>query len=141
MTDRYSKYEGHTPGPWKMRRRDGAPSGDSDNLGWDWDWDHPEANIPPEPMRGLFSKASDAALVTDAPALLAENKRLRETLEMVRAAPTLLAENRRLREVLTIIEIQADDLHSVALEVGRQGEAHNWKQIADMARDAQKEQP
>ena len=55
----------HTPGPWSLRRRDGVPHGDSDNLGWDWDG--PEENIPPEPMRGLVSKEADARLIAAAP--------------------------------------------------------------------------
>lgn len=56
----------HTPGPWKMTRRDGSLHGDSDNLGWDWDME----NAPPEPMRGMFSKEADAMLVCAAPDLL-----------------------------------------------------------------------
>jgi len=58
MTDRYAKYEGHTPGPWNMENA--------------------------EILFGLIDHLEARAnrnLVLDAPALLAENKRLREVLE------------------------------------------------------------
>lgn len=68
----------HTPGPWTLRRRDGVPHGDSDNLGWDWHG--PEENIPPEPMRGLVSKEADARLIAAAPDMFEALKVAREAI-------------------------------------------------------------
>lgn len=59
----------HTPGPWKMRKRDGG-NGDGWHLGWDFDWDHPEENTPPTPERGVVVREADAHLIAAAPELL-----------------------------------------------------------------------
>jgi|GEM_PF-2784848 len=73
---------------WRLQRRDGAPSGDSFNLGWDWVDDE---KCPPEPMRGIFALESDAMFVQSAKAdVLALTAALRQAWE----------ENERLREAL-----------------------------------------
>lgn len=68
-----------TPGPWRFRHRcvgnEGDPSpGHDEQIGLGWDWSDDNANIPPEPMRGVFALGADAALVMAArnelPALL-----------------------------------------------------------------------
>lgn len=97
MSDRYAKYEGHTPGPWTKSERD--PFGDYAVQG-------PEgglaiAAVCNGSMRMMGGRErehdANAALVTDAPTLLAENKRMLEALEFIA----------RSAEAGTIFHIQA----------------------------------
>lgn len=67
-----SKYEGHTPGPWKIHRYDTEyPSFWIRTIPDEFDFDDEVAEV--------FDEAN-ARLIADAPALLAENVRLRAAL-------------------------------------------------------------
>lgn len=77
MSDRYAKYEGHTPGPWR---------------GHDMEENTIVARRPGEAVALVYGRslteeenAANFRLVRDAPAMLAENRRLREALEKIAA--------------------------------------------------------
>lgn len=58
-----------TAAPWKFKHRyggyapDGPKVGVDEQLGLGWDWNYDDANVPEEPMRGIFAKGADAGLV------------------------------------------------------------------------------
>lgn len=79
----YEKFEGHTPGPWIQEGRFVYALMNNDGFGpahinrfWLQVDAQPGWNIPVQEM------LSNAALITAAPELLEENKRLREALEL-----------------------------------------------------------
>lgn len=74
MSDRYTKYEGHTPGPWSYYEDSCAECRRTGTAEY--------CIVEPDGGdHGQFSNEADARLIADAPTLLAENKRLREALE------------------------------------------------------------
>ena len=86
-----------TPGPWLFYHRfsgneDVRPAEGPDEIaGLGWDWDNERGNMPPEPMRGVFANAADAALVE------AARNALPRLIAHIRATSGLAAEVERLR--------------------------------------------
>lgn len=53
-----------SPGPWRLHHRMvGAEPDDDERIGLGWDWDDNAG--PPEPMRGVFARATDAKFVAN----------------------------------------------------------------------------
>ena len=125
------KYEGHTPGLWRYARWDAQP--------------HylVEVNLPCINGVAAWFALAHVFIPDEAEVGYTDGAHSEEAAEanarLIADAPTLLAENRRLREALELIESQADDLCGVASKGNRPGDARNWKQIADIATAALKE--
>jgi len=89
------KYEGHTPGPWKVES-------DQDMDGFYFI--HESYN---EEVEGDYSKCyTNSALIADAPLLLAEVKRLRGVMIYVEQRQPHPALEWALKEGLTLTEIK-----------------------------------
>jgi hypothetical protein len=128
------KYEGHTEGPWEWFEGEGHKDLQS-NMAF---------LMFGEVGKSQYPKPADAALITDAPLLLAEVKRLRVIEER----------NRRMGNVLTSrdeeIELWMDNFEVTSQDVGdleqqyedllrqkteemiRESEGLDWKSIAYM---------
>lgn len=106
--DRYAKYEGHTPGPWKSEPADPEmllhPNLCHEISGEDW---FGLAVVCTQLVGDSLPDAAgvaNARLIADAPALLAENRRLRTLLE----------------KAVSYIELVADDTDGVERAEARQ---------------------
>ena len=92
----YSKFEGHTPGPWKIGPHDNVTNRFGDRI----------AVIVYRDVNGDETQAN-AALAAAAPDLLEENKRLRKALELCRDVlsntPSAYHENSKLHSIFDML--------------------------------------
>ena len=102
-----SKYDGHTPGPWSLDDDVAAhiivrgPQREDKYVPVIADVTAPLCRRTDEPGPAIAAMEANARLIADAPALLAENARLRERAERAEARyAETEAERMRLREAL-----------------------------------------